>query len=83
MGAKYEVFHRTMPEEGFDLIINCTPVNPIVGYKFTGRELVYDLRYNPETTPLMAEALKAGCRVQNGFSMLVHQAVEQRKIYCK
>ncbi|MBO5751349.1 MAG: chorismate synthase [Kiritimatiellae bacterium] len=83
MGAKYEVFHRTMPEEGFDLIINCTPVNPIVGYKFTGRELVYDLRYNPETTPLMAEALKAGCRVQNGFSMLVHQAAEQRKIYCK
>lgn len=81
LGARFKVFHRRTPPQGFDLIVNATPVNPIPDYEFTGRELVYDLVYVPETTPLMEAAMKSGCRVENGFSMLVAQALEQRRLY--
>ena len=76
LGAKFRVFHRETPPQ-----VNATPVDPIPDYVFTGRELVYDLRYVPETTPLMARAAAAGCRVENGFSMLVSQARAQRRHY--
>jgi len=81
LGAKFAVFHRETPPQGFEILVNATPVDPIPDYAFTGREAVYDLRYVPETTPLMARAAAAGCRVENGFSMLVAQAREQRRIW--
>ena len=81
LGAKFEVFHRKTPPPGFDLLVNATPVDPIPDYVFTGKELVYDLRYVPEVTPLMERAANAGCRVENGFSMLKAQAREQRRIW--
>ena len=79
LGVKFKVFHRETPPQGYDILVNATPVDPIPDYKFTGRELVYDLRYVPETTPLMARAAKAGCRVENGFSMLKAQARGQQR----
>jgi len=79
LGVKFKVFHRETPPQGFDILVNATPVDPIPDYKFTGRELVYDLRYVPEVTPLMARAAKAGCRVENGFSMLRAQARGQQR----
>ncbi len=79
LGVKFKVFHREMPPQGYDILVNATPVDPIPDYKFTGRELVYDLRYVPEVTPLMARAAKAGCRVENGFSMLRAQARGQQR----
>ena len=79
LGVKFKVFHRATPPQGFDILVNATPVDPIPDYKFTGRELVYDLRYVPEVTPLMARAAKAGCRVENGFSMLKSQARGQQR----
>ena len=79
LGVKFKVFHRATPPQGFDILVNATPVDPIPDYKFTGRELVYDLRYVPEVTPLMARAAKAGCRVENGFSMLRAQALGQQR----
>lgn len=78
LGVKFKVFHRAKPPQGYDILVNATPVDPIPDYKFTGRELVYDLRYVPEVTPLMARAAKAGCRVENGFSMLRAQARGQQ-----
>jgi len=78
LGVKFKVFHRATPPQGFDILVNATPVDPIPDYEFTGRELVYDLRYVPEVTPLMARAAKAGCRVENGFSMLRSQARGQQ-----
>ena len=79
LGVKFKVFHRETPPQGYDILVNATPVDPIPDYKFTGRELVYDLRYVPEVTPLMARAAKAGCRVENGFSMLRAQARGQQR----
>ena len=81
LGAHFRVFHRETPPPGFDVLVNATPVDPIPKYAFSGHELVYDLRYVPETTPLMARAAAAGCRVENGFSMLLAQAREQRRIW--
>ena len=81
LGAKFEVFHRRTPPKGFDILVNATPVDPIPDYEFSGKELVYDLGYVPETTPLMARAAAAGCRVENGFTMLKAQAREQRRIW--
>ncbi len=81
LGVKFRVFHRETPPQGFDLLVNATPVDPIPDYVFTGRELVYDLVYVPAVTPLMARAAAAGCRVENGFSMLLAQAREQRRLY--
>ena len=79
LGVKFKVFHRATPPQGYDILVNATPVDPIPDYKFTGRELVYDLRYVPEVTPLMSRAAKAGCRVENGFSMLRAQARGQQR----
>ena len=81
LGAQFRVFHRGTPPPGFDVIVNATPVDPIPGYRFSGNELVYDLRYVPAVTPLMARAAAAGCRVENGFTMLAAQAREQRRIW--
>jgi len=81
--AKVAVFHRCPLVAGFDLIVNATPVDPIPEYAFTGKELVYDLVYVPAETPLMARARAAGCRVENGLSMLIAQAAGQRRLYRK
>jgi len=81
LGANFRVFHRETPPAGYDLLVNATPVDPIPDYVFSGRELVYDLGYVPAETPLMARARAAGCRVENGFTMLVAQAREQRRHY--
>ena len=80
-GAEVEVFHRRALTDGFELIVNATPVDPIPEYRFRGDELVYDLRYEPAETPLMERARAAGCRVENGFSMLEAQARLQRRIW--
>lgn len=70
-----------------DLIVQTTSVglnsdaDPIPGYEFRGDECVFDLVYHPKTTALMARALAAGARAENGFKMLVNQAACQRELY--
>lgn len=81
LGAKVTTYHRRPLDGVSDIIVNATPVDPISDYAFTGRELVYDLRYVPAETPLMARARAAGCRVENGFSMLQAQARGQRRLF--
>lgn len=51
--------------------------DPISFYSFLGRELVYDMIYSPEKTPLLRRAEKAACRTANGLDMLKYQAEEQ------
>ncbi|MGJ8633878.1 MAG: shikimate dehydrogenase [Luteolibacter sp.] len=41
---------------------------------FTGKQFVYDTIYQPVETPFLREAAQAGCQVENGLSLLVHQA---------
>ena len=79
-------------EEYSHLIIQTTPVgmgakaedegaDPIEFYGFGGTEQVYDIIYYPEKTPLLCRAEKAGCRIQNGYSMLIYQAEKQFELF--
>lgn len=81
LGAEVTIYHRRPLDITPDIIVNATPIDPIPDYAFAGRELVYDLRYVPEETPLMAHARAAGCRVENGLSMLQAQARLQRRLF--
>ena len=72
-----------------DLIVNATSIgmkgeeqgDPLDWYEFAGKEMVFDLIYNPERTRLLQRAREAGCVVGNGLSMLRHQAAEQFRIW--
>jgi 3-dehydroquinate dehydratase/shikimate dehydrogenase len=48
--------------------------DPLETYTFSGREAVMDLIYQPEVTPFLKRAAAAGCRILNGYDMLVRQA---------
>lgn len=55
--------------------------DPIYFYNFTGKEMVYDIVYEPNVTPVMQRALDAGCKVENGYSMLKYQGYAQFKLF--
>jgi len=62
------------------ILINATPcgmhkndpllINPDWLFK---NQIIYDIIYKPDQTPLLQVAKKKGCKIQNGMSMLVHQ----------
>ncbi|MBI2854874.1 MAG: shikimate dehydrogenase [Chloroflexi bacterium] len=66
-----------------DLIVNCTPLgmkhggqekkSPLQADQIPAHALVYDVVYNPEVTPLLKEAARAGARTLSGLPMLVYQ----------
>ncbi|MDR3115641.1 MAG: type I 3-dehydroquinate dehydratase [Treponema sp.] len=51
-----------------------TAVDPLELYTFSGKEVVMDLIYKPERTLCLQRAEAAGCRVLNGYAMLIGQA---------
>ena len=55
--------------------------DPIFFYDFNGSEMVFDIVYVPEVTPIMARAEKAGCKTINGFDMLRYQGYEQFNLF--
>jgi len=59
--------------------------DPLPGFEFSGSEIVYDLIYTPEKTLFLSRAETAGCRIINGYPMLVSQAEEQFLLFtgCK
>ncbi len=68
-----------------DLIVQTTSVgmsphedaDPAPELKLSGREIVYELVYAPESTCFVRRALEAGCRVVYGRKMLIAQAMRQ------
>ncbi|MDR2632486.1 MAG: type I 3-dehydroquinate dehydratase [Treponema sp.] len=48
--------------------------DPLALYTFSGKEVVMDLIYKPERTRCLQRAEAAGCRVLNGYAMLIRQA---------
>ena len=55
--------------------------DPLYFYDFRGNEMVFDIIYTPENTPIMKRAAAAGCRGCNGYKMLEYQAYEQFKLF--
>jgi 3-dehydroquinate dehydratase/shikimate dehydrogenase len=51
--------------------------NTMATYNFTGREKVMDLMYKSEVTPFLKPAMDAGCKIQNGYDMLIRQSQYQ------
>jgi 3-dehydroquinate dehydratase/shikimate dehydrogenase len=68
-------------EKYSDIIIQVTPVgmmpdtgiDPAEFYTFSGKEIVMDLIYNPVKTAFLKRASEAGCRILDGYDMLVRQ----------
>jgi 3-dehydroquinate dehydratase/shikimate dehydrogenase len=50
------------------------PQDPLAMYNFSGKEKVMDIIYKPEKTAFLKRAADAGCKVQNGYDMLIRQA---------
>jgi 3-dehydroquinate dehydratase/shikimate dehydrogenase len=76
--------------EGFDLIVNATPLGtsglleketPAVSGQLRGARLAYDLVYNPIDTKFLREAREAGCETLGGVEMLVLQAAKQFELW--
>lgn len=82
-----------MLESYSDIIIQTTSVgmnsnkssneenDPIYFYSFKGTEMVFDIVYVPEITPIMMRAKEAGCEVCNGMKMLDYQGHRQFKFF--
>jgi len=67
----------------FGLIVNTTPVGmypdtnempPFPVEFITADQIVYDLIYNPEETLFLQRCKANGCKIRNGYGMLVAQA---------
>ncbi len=65
------------------LIINTTPLGmspdvksaPEIPYEWLNEKyFLYDLVYNPEKTIFLTEGLARGCKIKNGYDMLILQA---------
>jgi 3-dehydroquinate dehydratase/shikimate dehydrogenase len=57
--------------EGYD------NTDPLELYTFTGKEAVMDLIYTPAKTPFLKRAEASGCRIINGYDMVIRQACLQ------
>ena len=72
-----------------DLLVNATSVGmepdtdatPLSRDALQPGSTVFDTVYRPLETRLLREARDSGCRTQDGLDMLVHQAVEQIRIW--
>jgi shikimate dehydrogenase len=72
-------------EDPYDLLVNATPLGmhphpdetPVPRERLLPGAVVFDSVYRPLETRLLREARQCGCRVEDGLSMLVHQALEQ------
>lgn len=65
-------------EEGYDILINCTP-NPMpVDPKYLHpNSLIMDITTKPLEIELLKQAEKKGCRIIYGYNMFVEQAIGQ------
>jgi 3-dehydroquinate dehydratase/shikimate dehydrogenase len=71
-----------------DLIVQATSAgmgegggDPVASYRFTGREIAYELVYVPRETPFLARARAAGCTIIPGIRMLFAQARSQFELF--
>ena len=70
----------------YDVVVNATPLGMkgevIVGPEALGpSHVVFDLVYDPPSTPLVEAARSAGARAWSGLGMLVHQAAASFRIW--
>jgi len=78
--------------EGFNLVVNCTPLGtyPLINEapkllyeSLNENHLVYDLVYNPSPSLFLTKALNQGCTILSGRRMLEIQALSSWDIWYK
>jgi len=77
-------------EWDFEIVINATPLgmagtphvgeSPVPDGWLRGDEVVFDMVYRPRRTPLLRQAVAAGCTVVDGLEMFVRQAAAQYRL---
>lgn len=72
------------------IIVNATPLGttpnvheyPPIPYEALGpQHLLFDVVYNPQRTVFLQKGAAVGATVMNGYTMLIHQAAENWKIW--
>lgn len=56
-------------------------IDPLSFYDFNGEEYLYDIIYVPEETLFLKRGKEAGCRILNGWQMLLEQGYRQFKLF--
>lgn len=88
-GISYDQLSEEVMQQ-HSVIINATPLGmyPLLGQKpaipyewLTAGHLLFDVIYNPASTPFLEEGQHRGCRTSNGFEMLIGQAEEAWNIW--
>ncbi|WP_024834667.1 shikimate dehydrogenase [Ruminiclostridium josui] len=64
---------------GMSTYLDSTPFD--IDFNFNGTQMVYDVLYDPKKTKFMTQAEKAGCKIRNGFGMLINQGVSAFEIW--
>ena len=92
IAVKYKFAWNSLDKQGIDMMnkfrdiiiqassagmagIDCSDPAPM--YSFCGKENVMDMVYNPNMTPFLTRAQDAGCKIINGYDMLIRQAQYQ------
>ncbi len=71
-------------EEGYDILINCTPVSlPIDPDYILPQAFVMDIKTKPKETEFLQHAQKKGCHIIYGYQMFVEQAMGQMNLWFK
>jgi shikimate dehydrogenase len=73
----------------YGLIINTTPIGmkgvngkPILTEEHLNKkQIIFDIVYNPVTTPLVEMGQKVGAKVILGYEMFLYQAIEQFRFF--
>ncbi len=73
-----QIIINTTPA-GMSTYLDSTPFD--LDFNFNGTQLVYDVLYVPKKTRFLNQAEKAGCKIRNGFGMLINQGVSAFEIW--
>lgn len=87
--GKLDISSIKLIKEHSDVIVQTTNVgmhplentNPLDFYDLTGKEFLYDIIYTPKETLFLKSGLDAGCKILNGWPMLLEQGYRQFKLF--
>ncbi len=77
-------YMETCAEEGYDILINSTPVPlPISSEYILPSAIVMDIKTKPKDTAFLKAALQKDCKIIYGYRMFVEQALGQFSLWFK
>jgi 3-dehydroquinate dehydratase/shikimate dehydrogenase len=69
-------------DEGYDILINCTPApHPIDTKWIIPETVVMDVRARPQYTPFLLDAQSKNCTLIFGYEMWINQAIGQYQVW--